>query len=237
MIPATLRPLPMEQMRELTIGETGKIGGDTMDIMLPGGAPVAWYLHELGMGVFEDPQGYLWVGVRAPEYPEHLRWLYVLERAELERAGSWGSATFLDVDYHVPDVILDEEGVPSETSYDDLRQDLELLYDVLREEILKLHPGLSDDEQRALLSRGLQLWQTLDYEHFVDASQLWQLQWNEKMHDLIQHYDRFQIQNPEFQGIPHQLALRAHGLGHHADQLAGQAETPDQLTEKRCDLG
>jgi hypothetical protein len=216
----------MGQMRQLT---------DARLRLHEGGDRIATVLSQLRLGCFEDARGYYWLGVVDPNFPEHSRWLHVLDRKEVTFNRSWYAPQQYDVYHGAPAAHADRDDISANLLWnlDELHGVMDR---VIRRAMQESNPDTEGETYARLLRNGLQTWQTFGSYDSLTPKTL-QLAWGDDMHELICHYETWQVHHPEAAGLPHEIALRMHGLTRYARQVAGIEPMTPWLAKQRCVLG
>jgi hypothetical protein len=188
------------ELRAPAVGEMRVLEGEEL-LAHEAGRMFQLLMGWLDMHCYLDPRGYYWVGVENGSFPEHDRWCFVLDMAEVGEKQSWRAADFYRVVNGEP--YLMHELVGQET---DLPSTLHDLFDTLENDPV-------GDRHHDLLLRALQIFQTLGSEEYPrDYAKLMRVAWGQDMHDLIHHTTHWSTHNPEFAGMPRELLLRMHGF-------------------------
>jgi hypothetical protein len=166
----------------------------------------------LGMHCYVDPRGYYWVGIHESGFPEHDRWAFVLDAAQVAKKRSWVAADFYDVIGGKPDIR------PQFPAFLDLPQILANVHDLIEEVVKRMDQNTADSKpdwvrRHDLRVRALQMWATLGIGSDTAAyEKLMRVPWGQDMHDLIHHTENWLERHPEFAGMPRELLLRMHGF-------------------------
>jgi hypothetical protein len=180
-------------------------------------------LDRNGLTAYEDDQGNMWVGSLYEDVHEHNLWHFMIPSREFGRRYDWES-----VDYHT---LFGCEGHYA-TNYDFLSA-IEGLDSYLNE-VLKApgfgFPRAGRNEWARVRRNALGLIHHYSLGYFMpeDMAAIAHLPWSEEMHDLVCH----DVQVDEFEGMPRDLVLRAHGL-----KLVAEIEHQDALYAAKSAAG
>jgi hypothetical protein len=200
-----------------------------------GGSELERNLALLMLSCYQDVDGRFWFGMDAPDFPDHDRWIATVSMDDFTRAGrSWHKVYFSNV-----------LACGSLMTYGE-RLDGNLVEDFaeLAKEFQDAAKALQDPAEvacrgvyQARQLKRLEIYQafnTFNYDGLEEAQA--RLTWDQDLHDLIRHYDTFQANHPECAGLPHDLALRMHGLGTYVDARAGGDDWLDPHQQLRMAL-